>query len=220
MRVLSLALSTECAQLGLTVVYSIGTVPHKVVRGRTTSGREALAENYQEAGLRLRRWVESGMARSGIRSVTGLSRASRVTRNTLYAWYNGTMVPSPGALSRVAHAMGMSAADATLAWEGKEPLPDTTEAALREVGDHLGVTSEQLANLVDHLDVLAVFAARMERDQARIDGLIDLMAASTAGVDRLVSALGEAGELAAWGRGLASKTSPRPIPAPKPRRGQ
>ena len=121
-----------------------------------------MAEDYREAGKRLRRWVEAGMAKAAIHSVSGLSRSARVSRNTLYSWYAGGLVPSPGALSRVAHALGMSAADATLAWEGKEPLPDTTEAALAVVGDQLGVVSEQLANLLDRLDVLTVVSARAD----------------------------------------------------------
>lgn len=90
----------------------------------------------EEAGRRLRRYVEERMAAAGYPSYAALYRRARVGRDTFQVWLRGDHAPSHDAGGRLAEALGVTYEDLIRARDGR-PLapPDETRAMVQEAAD-------------------------------------------------------------------------------------
>ncbi len=89
----------------------------------------------EEAGQRLRRFVDERMAARGVGSIIELADTADIGRDTLYAWFRGRE-PTPRPGGKVAAILGVSYRELLGAYEGhKETPPGGDQTALVEAID-------------------------------------------------------------------------------------
>ena len=109
-----------------------------------------------EAGGRLRRFVNAALARNDeIRSISALCRRAALNRNTLYDWFTGASMPSPGGFAKLAEALEVGIGDLYAAYDGRADIPTTTDAAINDLAHDIRANTDAIAALIERLDGVA-----------------------------------------------------------------
>ena len=117
----------------------------------------------QEAGARLRRYVNAALARNDqTRSISALCRRAALNRNTLYDWFTGAAVPSPGGFAKLAEALDVGIGDLYAAYDGRADIPTTTDVAINDLARDIRDNTDAIAALIERLDGVADHALAEE----------------------------------------------------------
>ncbi len=151
----------------------------------------------EEAGQRLRRFVDERMAARGVGSIIELADTADIGRDTLYAWFRGRE-PTPRPGGKVAAILGVSYRELLDAYAGHKETPPG--------GDQTGL-AEAIA------DLAAAIRSQGEPVALLLRALIEVQAEQTVHVEEnstRIATLGEAlARLAARGD---QGTTRRPVP--------
>lgn len=90
----------------------------------------------EEAGRRLRKYVDERMATTGFPSYAALYRRARIGRDTFQVWMRGDHPPSHDAGARLAEALDVTYEDLIRARDGRPLRPqDEARAMVQEAAD-------------------------------------------------------------------------------------
>jgi transcriptional regulator with XRE-family HTH domain len=121
-----------------------------------------------EAGERIEKVVRVALARSPrLHTVADLLRETGLHPNTLYDIFAGKVEsPSPQTIARIAKALDMPMAHLWDAWQGREPEPDSIEAALRQHTEAVGEQNRLLTALVGFIRSAAGAVVAPDQEEA------------------------------------------------------